>query len=292
MSNKVIEFYSKAVKDEQFVKSLEKFRTENSTEKAEAIGKVVLPYAKKLGYSFTKDELLNSLTEKELSQIAGGWFGSALVAATTALAGFMGFGGGEALPVQQSSPSTVRQQEYTEQNIVRLLQLTDNGDETYTLNGISDKNISGEVIIPSEVNGRSITRINKCAFQACKNITALVIPSTIQFIGDSAFDQCFGIESITFEFGSHLHTIEKRAFSGCANLKVLEIPNGVRHIAPNTFFNCVELNAISIPGTVISIAPDAFSHCNNLKYVRAPGHLQTQLAKNHIFPASCEVEYN
>lgn len=293
MSNKVMEFYSKAVNDEQFVKSLEKFKTENGTEKTEAIKKVVLPYAKNLGYSFTEDELLHNLTEEELSQIAGGWFGSSLAAAATALAGLVGFGGSEAPPAQQPSQSTISQQsdDTMEQNIVGLLELTDNGDGTCTLDGISNRGISGTVIIPSEVDGKTITAINKCALQGCERINTLVIPASIQVIGDSAFNKCFGITSITFESGSKLHTIGSSAFSGCTRVKSLNIPNGVKHVAQNTFFNCVDLEIISIPKTVTSIDPSAFSYCKKLRFVYVPSHLRTQIEGNHVFPAECTVEY-
>ena len=293
MSNKVMEFYSKAVKDEQFVKSLEKFKTENGTEKTEAIKKVVLPYAKNLGYSFTEDELLHNLTEEELSQIAGGWFGSSLAAAATALAGLVGFGGSEAPPAQQPSQSTISQQsdDTMEQNIVGLLELTDNGDGTCTLDGISNRGISGTVIIPSEVDGKTITNIGKCAFQGCERINTLVIPASVQVIGDSAFSQCFGITSITFESSSKLHTIGSSAFSGCTRVKSLNIPNGVKHVAQNTFFNCVDLEIISIPKTVTSIDPSAFSYCKKLRFVYVPSHLRTQIEGNHVFPAECTVEY-
>ncbi len=298
MSNKVMEFYSKAVKDEQFVKSLEKFKTENGTEKTEAIKKVVLPYAKKLGYSFTEDELLHNLTEEELSQIAGGgWLWSSLVAATTTLVGFAGFGGGEAPPAQQPSQSTVRQQENnnTEQSIVARSEFTDNADGTCTLKSM-DKTISGAVTIPSEVNGKPITNIGEFAFQHCAGITTLAIPASVQVIGDSAFSQCFGITSITFKSGSRLHTIGSSAFAGCARVKSLNIPNGVTEINGSTFFACSDLEEIYIPKTVTSIKSNAFSGCKNLKRVHIPAH--AKISKTILFPAEyldlpegCTVEY-
>ncbi len=300
MSNKVMEFYSKAVNDEQFVKSLEKFKTENGTEKTEVIRKVVLPYAKKLGYSFTEDELLHNLTEEELSQIAGGWLGSSLAAAATALAGLVGFGSGEAPPAQQPSQSTVRQQENnnTEQSIVARSEFTDNADGTCTLKSM-DKTISGAVTIPSEVNGqpiKPITNIGERAFQGCERITTLAIPASVQVIGDSAFERCFGVTTIVFESGSRLHTIGSSAFAGCTSVKSLNIPNGVTEINGSTFFACSDLEEIYIPKTVTSIKSNAFSGCKNLKRVHIPAH--AKISKTILFPAEyldlpegCTVEY-
>ena len=315
MSNKVMEFYSKAVNDEQFVKSLEKFKTENGTEKTEAIKKVVLPYAKKLGYSFTEDELLHNLTEEELSQIAGGWLGSSLAAAATALAGLVGFGGGEAPPAQQPSQSTVRQQSEapppaqqssqstvrqqednnTEQSIVARSEFTDNADGTCTLKRMNDRNISGAVTIPSEVNGKPITNIGEFAFQECAGITTLAIPASVQVIGTAAFQQCFGVTTIVFESGSRLHTIGSSAFAG-TRVKSLNIPNGVTEINGSTFFACSDLEEIYIPKTVTSIKSNAFSGCKNLKRVHIPAH--AKISKTILFPAEyldlpegCTVEY-
>ena len=291
MSNKVMEFYSKAVKDEQFVKSLEKFKTENGTEKTEAIKKVVLPYAKKLGYSFTEDELLHNLTEEELSQIAGGgWLWSSLVAATTTLAGFAGFGGGEAPPAQQPSQSTVRQQEdnNTEQNIVAKSEFTDNADGTCTLKS-KDQTISGAVTIPSEVNGKPITNIGEFAFKKCAGITTLAIPASVQVIGKAAFEECYGVTTIVFESGSRLHTIGPCAFAGCTRVKSLNIPNGVTEINSSTFFACSDLEEIYIPKTVTSINSRAFLGCKNRKHVHIPARAEFSEAID--FPAGCTVEY-
>lgn len=309
MSNKVMEFYSKAVNDEQFVKSLEKFKTENGTEKTEAIKKVVLPYAKKLGYSFTEDELLHNLTEEELSQIAGGWLGSSLAAAATALAGLVGFGGGEAPPAQQPSQSTVRQQSEapppaqqssqstvrqqednnTEQSIVARSEFTDNADGTCTLKRMNDRNISGAVTIPSEVNGKPITNIGEFAFQECAGITTLAIPASVQVIGTAAFQQCFGVTTIVFESGSRLHTIGPSAFAGCSSVKSLNIPNGVTEINSSTFFACSALEEIYIPKTVKSINSRAFWGCKNLKHVHIPA--RARISGTIVFPAGCTVEY-
>lgn len=54
---------------------------------------------------------------------------------------------------------------------------------------VSD-NISGNVKVPSYVQGCTVVEISDNAFGGCKNITSITIPNSVTSIGSSAFYYC------------------------------------------------------------------------------------------------------
>ena len=66
------------------------------------------------------------------------------------------------------------------------------------------------------------TSISNNAFNGCKNITSLTIPSTITTIGEYAFQGCTGITN--FVVPNSVTTIGVGAFKECAGLTTLSVP--------------------------------------------------------------------
>ena len=93
----------------------------------------------------------------------------------------------------------------------------------------------------------------------CKNT---VIPNSVTSIGDYAFDDCYGLESI--EIPNSVTSIGVRAFSDCRGLTSIEIPNGVTSIGDYAFYECYDLASIEIPNGVTSIGDYAFYRCYDL----------------------------
>ncbi len=52
------------------------------------------------------------------------------------------------------------------------------------------KNYSGAIIIPEEVNGYKVTSISDHAFYNCSSLTSVIIPNSVESIGDYAFSDC------------------------------------------------------------------------------------------------------
>ena len=91
-------------------------------------------------------------------------------------------------------------------------------DGTLTITGY--EGTSGSVVVPSTIEGRTVTTIGSSAFYGL-NITSVTLPSTIKEIWYAAFQYC-GISSITLPEG--LEEMSNRAFWGCPNLTTLNIP--------------------------------------------------------------------
>ncbi len=94
-------------------------------------------------------------------------------------------------------------------------------------------NVRTSYTIPSTVN-----RIEDWSFHNCSNLTGVVIPNKVTYIGDGAFRY--------------------------NNLSSLTIPNGVTYIGSEAFGWSYMLTSVYIPSNVSSIGTGAFCCCNNL----------------------------
>ena len=121
------------------------------------------------------------------------------------------------------------------------------------------------VVIPS-----SVTSIEEYAFSSCIGLTSLAIPNSVTIIGDWAFTFCNFQNSITIP--NSVTSIGRGAFLGC-RMTSITIPNGVTSIEEQTFQNCDNLTSITIPNSVTSIGKGAFNNCRSLTSVSIPNKL-------------------
>ena len=89
-----------------------------------------------------------------------------------------------------------------------------------------------------------------------------VIPASVSIIGDSAFEWCELLTSISLPEG--LTSIGDYAFYSCRALSNISIPEGVTNIGNNAFLCCFSLTSINIPESVTSIGESAFGWCESL----------------------------
>ena len=118
--------------------------------------------------------------------------------------------------------------------------------------------ISEEIIIPSEVNGYTVTSIGNGAF-INSFITSIRLPETIERIENGAFQECIYLKDINIP--DSLKYIGSRAFADCALISLhIDLPDLV--IGPRAFFRCNNLEEISINADTID--EQAF-RCGSLK---------------------------
>ena len=157
---------------------------------------------------------------------------------------------------------------------------------------------TGDVFIPSTINGYTVTSIGSSALHGRSGLTSVTIPEGVTSIGSSAFSVCSGLTSVTIP--SSVTSIGQDVFSRCKNLtsivvstsntkydsrrncnaiietatntlvtgcKTTIIPNTVTSIGKGAFFGCSGLTSVTIPSCVTSIGDVAFWHCTGLTSV-------------------------
>lgn len=79
----------------------------------------------------------------------------------------------------------------------------------------------GELVIPESIEGLPVTGIDKKAFLSRKQLRAVRLPDTLEYVGDWAFAFCDRLERV--EFGNRKISFGKTVFLDCAGLRFLQI---------------------------------------------------------------------
>ncbi|MBP1542456.1 MAG: leucine-rich repeat domain-containing protein, partial [Oscillospiraceae bacterium] len=130
-----------------------------------------------------------------------------------------------------------------------------------------------ELVIPSEMDGYTVTSIGDDAFRNCDNLTVVTLPESITYIGGNAFSYCDNLISITIPDG--VTVIGNHAFDECIRLKSISLPNGIKTIGVYTFSGCDSLTSVTIPDSVTLIWKYAFEYCEGLTNITLPNSIKT-----------------
>lgn len=169
-----------------------------------------------------------------------------------------------------------------------MFQMKPIDDTTCAISGFEGE---GDVAVPAEMqkDGKSykVVKINNYAFAKKKKLQKVVLPDTLECIGDYAFsesslteieipssvklikklafDDCKQLTKVTLSNG--LEDIEKSAFSGASSLKSITIPEGIKIIREGAFFGCKELKEVNLPSSVGVLEGDSFFNCETLSKI-------------------------
>jgi hypothetical protein len=123
-------------------------------------------------------------------------------------------------------------------------------------------------IIPYNNKSYTVKQISPFAFQNCKLLRSIKIPSTFETIGYYAFQNCILLSSCVIPNG--INIINNGTFSGCKTLNSIVIPNNVTSIGKNAFDGCTSINNITVPYGLLRIESYAFQNCSLLSYFTIP----------------------
>ena len=108
---------------------------------------------------------------------------------------------------------------------------------------------SGELTVPGELFGQTVTALADGCFENCSSLTSVVLPQTLMAIGEDAF-------------------------KGCTSLRGIEIPESVMLIGEGAFSGCSALEAVCVYEGIQSIGEGAFNGCTKLFYIYYSGYFQ------------------
>ena len=118
--------------------------------------------------------------------------------------------------------------------------------------------VDTEIVIPSHLDGYTVSAINIGAFFFSTDLKKVTIPDTVTSIGAEAFVYC---ESLTeIDLGKGVTEIGEHSFYDC-DLKKLEIPDSVESIGKTAFSDNKHLTEVKLGKGLTEIPERAFSFC-------------------------------
>jgi hypothetical protein len=164
-------------------------------------------------------------------------------------------------------------------------------------NIIEYKGTDEDVIIPSKINGITITTIDNNAFlnsnivsisfepnseleyimdysfKDCKKLTTITLPNSLTNIGTLTFSGCTSLTNITLS--NNLTKIGAAVFNGCTSLTNITLPNNLSTIGGLSFNGCTNLINIILSNNLTTITNGLFNKCINLKNISLPSSITT-----------------
>ena len=120
---------------------------------------------------------------------------------------------------------------------------------------------------PSIAN--SITHIGDSTFNGCTSLTTITVPDNITTIGGFAFQECTGLTTVVIS--DNVTSINEYAFQGCTNLTSLTLSNKLTTIGECAFMDCMYLTSVNIPNSVSYLSERAFEGCVRLNTITFSG---------------------
>ena len=111
---------------------------------------------------------------------------------------------------------------------------------------------------------KDMTQIKDEEFKGRSDIKKVIIPGTVEFIGNSSFSGCKSLTGVVMKEG--VRVIWENAFSGCSKLKRIHLPASMETICSSAFSYCKGLLEAVVPSN-LHIDKYAFSGCDSLKKV-------------------------
>ena len=123
----------------------------------------------------------------------------------------------------------------------------DNGTVSITKYAGTDE----AVIIPSIIDGKSVSCLGPFSFKQCSNIKDITIPDSVTFIDYFAFEGCTGLTEIVIP--DSVTQMSDNVFNRCSNLETVTLSKNLTYIKDQTFYNCTSLKNIVIHDNIETI---------------------------------------
>ena len=146
----------------------------------------------------------------------------------------------------------------------------------------------GDLVIPKEVEGHPVTKINKDAFKGnalvktvkaegniliedgafadCKNLKEVKLLD-MATVGNSVFENCSNLQNVVI---NATNSIGASAFKGCTNLRTISLPSSLESIGDSAFEDCKALTALNLSENVKYIGQSLLKGCKSIESINVP----------------------
>lgn len=151
---------------------------------------------------------------------------------------------------------------------------------TVAVTAKSDDFYEGEITIPSAVKQSDdeyadvykVVAIDDFAFKGSPTLTKVVLPMTIESIGNGAFEECSQLINIDIPNGA-LSQLGESVFAS-SRIKSIKLPEGITELPRFTFKECRALEQVILPESLLKVGISAFIYCESLKSIELPKRLR------------------
>lgn len=120
----------------------------------------------------------------------------------------------------------------------------------------------GVLVIPSQVEGKTVSAIGSLALYGCPRLTSVTVPETVTQIGGYAFAYNTSLEELVLP--ATLTKLPNHICCHCTSLPSITIPAAATIIGEVAFGDCESLTAIILPDATTIVEDNAFSECTAL----------------------------
>lgn len=132
-----------------------------------------------------------------------------------------------------------------------------------------------QIIIPDTVQS-----IGEYAFRGCGGLAVFSVPSSLKEIGAFAFAACTSLSEFPLPAG--LVSIGEHAFAGDSLLKEQKFPSSLKRLGAQAYLDCELFTAVTLPDGMEYVANGAFGGCYGIEQIRVP--LAPYQIENQKFP--------
>lgn len=125
------------------------------------------------------------------------------------------------------------------------------------------------------------------AFLYCADLKSVTLPSSLEYLGDSAFENCEQLQTV--EIMGKIKCIAANTFRNCYNLSSFIMPSSCDFLDKNVFQNCIRLQYVELSDCLTTISAYAFAGCELLNNIELPKSLK-RIGSNAFCDCSSLVE--
>ncbi len=104
-------------------------------------------------------------------------------------------------------------------------------DNTLCITGYTGS--GGDVSIPSEIDGKTVSTLGDELFWCMESITSVALPDSLEYIGARVFQNCTSLTEITLP--DTTHEIGDACFLGCIRLSKINVPANLVYVGAFAF---------------------------------------------------------